>query len=119
MIDLSSSDSDDSDQETHPNLANKRSRVINGDATTNRKKPRIDSATLPTDFLVPLPRDNGPNLLPLPPPEIVANPIVQKRTPNTNPIMPVSGYKQFWKAGDYFDGSPDIGSLAQTSGIET
>lgn len=123
VIDLSSSDSDDSDQETHPNLPDKRPRVLNGEesthATAKRKKPRIDSAALPTGFLVPLPRDNDPNMLSLPPLEIVTNPIAQKRASNTNQIMPVSGSKQFWKAGDYFDGSPDIGSSAQSSGIET
>lgn len=119
VIDLSSSDSDVSDQETHPKLSDKRSRVLTGEesayATTKSKKPRIDSVALPIGFLAPLPRNNDPNPLPLPPPEN----IVQKQAPNTNLIAPVSGSKQFWKAGDYFDESPDIGSSAQSSGIET
>jgi hypothetical protein len=121
VIDLSSSD--DSDQETHWKLPGKRSRV-NGEegthhATTKSKKPRIDSDALPIGFLAPLPRDNDPSPLPLPPPERVANPVVQKQVPSTNLVAPVTGSKQFWKAGDYYDENPDKGSVAQSSGMIT
>ncbi|KAJ4790897.1 hypothetical protein LUZ62_042143 [Rhynchospora pubera] len=111
VIDLSSSDSEDSDRETQQKLPDKRSRASNGEesshATKSNKKPRNDSAELPIGFLAPLPLEKDPKPLPLPPPETV-------ETPSKNPVAHVSGSKQFWKAGDYYDESPNIGSSIQT-----
>ncbi|KAJ3697246.1 hypothetical protein LUZ61_000951 [Rhynchospora tenuis] len=115
VIDLSSSDSDDSDQETPPKVPDKRSRVSNGEesshATKSNKKPRTDSAALPIGFLAPLPLEKDPKPLPLPPPETV-------ETNRTNTVAHVSGSKQFWKAGDYYDENPNIASSTQSTGMD-
>lgn len=99
VIDLSSSDSDSSDDE---NVVSKRSRVSNEENESNKKQKMLDDAleyVLPLGFLDPLPRQE-PEPLPLPLPVPVRDPVRHCRA------VVQSGSKQFWKAGDYEDSSP-------------